>query len=121
MVRVTCPRHGLKPPCLICHWVPPEWLTEEDPALEVRAEEVIQDRRVFTERWFSVHCVMPLDMRVLWEEIVYRFGQMGVTHENPEVLSGMIVELLCAEWLASGREHDFRYDLPLQDDHRLRY
>lgn len=73
------------------------------------AAEAIERRRLFEERWFAVTAVLPLSTRVLWEEVLYRFAQMGVSHENPEVQAGMIFEYLMAEWLASAREHGFTY------------
>jgi len=73
------------------------------------AQSAIERQRVFAETWFTVTAVLPLETRVMWEEVLLRFQQMGVSHDNPEVHQGMVIEYLMAEWYASASSHAFDY------------
>lgn len=82
---------------------------KKEPDYDVLAAATILAQEEFNERWFELTAVIPAEIRVLWEEVSYRFRLMGITHENPEVERGMIIEYLMADWLTSNRPHRFDF------------
>lgn len=60
--------------------------------LEIAAEE--------KERWVAIQVVFPADFLPAWNRVVDEAAERGVTHRDPRVLAGMVVEMLVAEYLA---------------------
>lgn len=52
-------------------------------------------------RWVKVSGVIPVDLYVVWDEVCERLRKQGVDHANEMVRNGMVMEILCAEYLSS--------------------
>lgn len=50
--------------------------------------------------WVKLTAILPGDVWQIWESVVDTLEQENVTHENEQVRNGIIVEILCAEYLA---------------------
>jgi hypothetical protein len=64
-----------------------------------KARKAIEERRAFKEQWFEVRCLIPVEVRAVWEETRHRFHQLGITHPDEAIENGMMLEYACAEWL----------------------
>lgn len=52
------------------------------------------------EDWFTLRARLPADFADVWESVVRKAAEAGVTHSDEKVLVGQIIELLSAEYLA---------------------
>lgn len=53
------------------------------------------------EQWFSIHARLPADAAEVWQESIERIRQVTTLKDDPKLQAGQIIELLCAEFLAS--------------------
>lgn len=53
--------------------------------------------------WVKITAIIPSELYIVWDEVVSLLAKQGVDHENELVRNGQILEVLSAEYLASGR------------------
>ena len=63
------------------------------------ARKTIEEHAKFKEQWFEVRCLIPAEVRGMWEEVRHRFHQLGIIHADEAIENGMILEYTSAEWL----------------------
>lgn len=55
-------------------------------------------------RWVKVTCIIPAESFVVFDETRGRLErEYGVRHKIEQVQNGMVLEIVCAEWLAGVR------------------
>ena len=54
-------------------------------------------------RWVKVSSLIPTDLYIVWDEVCEMLRKRGVDHHNELVRNGMVLEYLCAEYIASHR------------------
>jgi hypothetical protein len=55
-------------------------------------------------RWVKVTCVIPAESFVVFDEVRGRLErEYEVRHPVEQVQNGMVLEIVCAEWLAGAR------------------
>lgn len=53
--------------------------------------------------WVKISAVIPADLYVVWDEVCERLRREGVDHHSEVVRNGMVVEILCAEYINQQR------------------
>lgn len=55
-------------------------------------------------RWVKVTCIIPAESFIVFDETRGRLArEHGVSHPVEPVQNGMVLEIVCAEWLAGAR------------------
>lgn len=64
----------------------------------------MQDDLVAKEaRWVKVSAVIPADLYIVWDSVVTVMQKRGIDHDSEVIRNGMVLEVLCADYLASKR------------------
>jgi hypothetical protein len=63
-----------------------------------------QDPVVRQSRWVKLQAVIPADLYVVWDEVCERLRAEGVDHGNDLVRNGIVIEILCAEYLSQPKQ-----------------
>lgn len=53
--------------------------------------------------WVKITCVVPAEMFAVWDSVCSELAREGFTHENEPVRNGIVLEVLCAEYLGGAR------------------
>jgi hypothetical protein len=68
---------------------------------------VAEDHEIFAlprrSSWVKVTCVIPAEVFPLFDTVRSNLEGMGVRHNIEQVQNGMVLEIVCAEWLASSQ------------------
>lgn len=62
------------------------------------------DRIIFEvprrSNWVKVTCIIPAESFIVFDEVRGRLEKEGVRHNVEQVQNGMVLEIICAEWMA---------------------